>query len=539
MKKILLILLTLPILSFGQLPQLGDYFQGGIVFHVDTSQSTGLIVLDEEFYGNYKWGCIDYQMPGAFHDKIGKGMTNSLEIQENCLDTIQYNSGGSSEPSQNAANACLNFNHLGYGDWFLPSISELQLIYDMYGQSFVTGIGHNFQYSNGYYWSSTQTDNEDSWIVDFYDGDASGNYGKNNHIEIRPIRQFNIYGCKDELALNFDVLAEYEDNSVCNYSSESYQIISTEASTAISSLQQALDTWNTTIYLTEGWNMFGYSCPSSMDVSEAISNYNDKIIAVKANDGTLYLPEFSFNSIEELIPGFGYQIKLSEAIDDFNLCDWYVNDIPEDNIVSLQDSIELINSQIGCTDSVACNFDITHLYEDSSCEYPYEYYDCYGNELPQYQVGDFAQGGIVFYIDETGQHGLVAAMEDLESAYQWGCYGTEISGADGLVIGAGLQNTLDIVAGCSATNTAAYQSLNLTIENYSDWYLPSRDELVEILERIGQDSSIGNIGGFANIKYWSSSEIGSTTSWIVNFDSGTMSNQTKSDAFRARIIRSF
>jgi len=130
-------------------------------------------------------------------------------------------------------------------------------------------------------------------------------------------------------------------------------------------------------------------------------------------------------------------------------------------------------------------------------------------------------------------------MEDLESAYQWGCYGTEISGADGLVIGAGLQNTLDIVAGCSATNTAAYQSLNLTIENYSDWYLPSRDELVEILERIGQDSSIGNIGGFANIKYWSSSEIGSTTSWIVNFDSGTMSNQTKSDAFRARIIRSF
>ena len=42
-----------------------------------------------------------------------------------------------------------------------------------------------------------------------------------------------------------------------------------------------------------------------------------------------------------------------------------------------------------------------------------EGYDCEGNEITSYRVGDLAQGGIVFYVDETGQHGLVAALEDL------------------------------------------------------------------------------------------------------------------------------
>ena len=45
-------------------------------------------------------------------------------------------------------------------------------------------------------------------------------------------------------------------------------------------------------------------------------------------------------------------------------------------------------------------------------------------------------GGIVFYIDESGEHGLVAAMEDLGS-FAWGCQGSELAGADGTAIGTG------------------------------------------------------------------------------------------------------
>jgi hypothetical protein len=91
-------------------------------------------------------------------------------------------------------------------------------------------------------------------------------------------------------------------------------------------------------------------------------------------------------------------------------------------------------------------------------------------------LGENYQGGIIFYIDNTGQHGLIAALKD-QGYCQWGCTLTYISGADGSGIGAGSQNTIDIVNGCTENNTAAYICANLELNGYSDWFLPSKDEL--------------------------------------------------------------
>ena len=96
------------------------------------------------------------------------------------------------------------------------------------------------------------------------------------------------------------------------------------------------------------------------------------------------MPEFGFNGIGDFTPGYGYQIKLSEAIDSFSLCDWYVNDIPEDNIVSLQEENAVLQAELDsiqnvCTDSTACNYNSYHLNDDGSCEYAEQGYDCDGN----------------------------------------------------------------------------------------------------------------------------------------------------------------
>jgi hypothetical protein len=150
-----------------------------------------------------------------------------------------------------------------------------------------------------------------------------------------------------------------------------------------------------------------------------------------------------------------------------------------------------------------------------------------------------AEGGIVFYVDETGQHGFVAAMEDLEGTYEWGCYGEDLDGADGTSIGMGYQNTLDKVLGCSETPIAASEALAYESESYSDWYLPSKDELVEMYNTIGNGGSEGDIGGFNSNFYWSSSEFDNYFAWSVNFDNGGSGLPYKGDTGRVRVIRAF
>jgi hypothetical protein len=140
---------------------------------------------------------------------------------------------------------------------------------------------------------------------------------------------------------------------------------------------------NHSISLEMGWNMIGFTCIEPMNVATALVPIEANVLIVKDNVGNVYLPEFGFNGIESFKFGFGYQIKLIEAISDFSLCNWYVDDITEDNIISLQDSLQLINSQIGCTDSLACNYGLDKIYDDGSCEYPNQGFDCDGVLLPK------------------------------------------------------------------------------------------------------------------------------------------------------------
>ncbi len=330
------------------------------------------------------------------------------------------------------------------------------------------------------------------------------------------------------------------------------------ANDILDQLNQSFDAWNISIDLSAGWNMFGYGCPTSIDLVQGLSSHTELIAMVKDNNGSAYIPEFDFNGIGDLTPGFGYQIKVTEAIDGFSLCDWYVNDIPEDNIVSLQEENASLQAELdsiyGCTGSWACNYDVTASLDDGSCYNndlgcgcdtpgPIEGLDCEGNELTQ--VGDLAQGGIVFYVDETGQNGLVAAMQDLGS-YEWGCIFENVNGADGTSIGTGYQNTMDIVnQGCITENggiTAAQAALDAEINGYSDWYLPSKDELYEMYNTIGQGGPEGDIGGFGNIWYWSSSEDDSYSAWFVYFFNGNADDAGKGGedgAGRVRVIRAF
>jgi hypothetical protein len=77
---------------------------------------------------------------------------------------------------------------------------------------------------------------------------------------------------------------------------------------------------NIALSLSEGWNMIGYTCQESLNVIEAFSTVEDKIIIVKDNLGNSYLPDWEFNGIGDLEFAKGYQLKITEDISDFYFC---------------------------------------------------------------------------------------------------------------------------------------------------------------------------------------------------------------------------
>ena len=158
----------------------------------------------------------------------------------------------------------------------------------------------------------------------------------------------------------------------------------------------------------------------------------------------------------------------------------------------------------------------------------------YGNEVSftPLAIGSSYQGGIIFYLDGFGG-GLIAAPSEQSTGAKWGCQGTVITGADGTAIGTGNQNTIDIEAGCTTAGTAADICANLTLGGYSDWFLPSKDELNQMY------LNKAVIGGFTNNWYWSSTEIDFNTAWLQDFYDGIQFNFYKVYTYSVRAVRAF
>lgn len=169
------------------------------------------------------------------------------------------------------------------------------------------------------------------------------------------------------------------------------------------------------------------------------------------------------------------------------------------------------------------------------------------------KIGDFYGGGVIFYVNDTGQHGLIASLTDQSTGTQWynGVY--KATGATGAGIGAGITNTAIIVATQNSDNPngnfAAKLAADFSIQGdgmtpctgsadeicHGDWYLPSSQELhmLSLYQHI--------IGGFPSntTLYWSSTECDELCAYAVGIPAGGIGDLDKSNLYRVRAIRAF
>ena len=144
-----------------------------------------------------------------------------------------------------------------------------------------------------------------------------------------------------------------------------------------------------------------------------------------------------------------------------------------------------------------------------------------------YNIGDIVNGGVVFWLDSTGQHGLVVAMSDVATSVEWGCYGTDLPNVPnvsynggnpsglGAEIGDGFNNTNNILKDCPTAPAA------LAARSYGpDWFLPSTNELNQMYIN---KTTLEGVSGFTAFSYyyWSSTENHNGYAWLQSFCNGS------------------
>lgn len=182
---------------------------------------------------------------------------------------------------------------------------------------------------------------------------------------------------------------------------------------------------------------------------------------------------------------------------------------------------------------------------------PYAFYSgATATEVPLHYVGEFFGGGIVFYVDHTGQHGLILSVVEQSAASGWSDHPTTLIGATAQSDWDGQSNSAAIILQSTSASAAdlcdAYVNTDYGTGVYTDWYLPAIDQLCliyhakYIVNKALESDGNGVTVPLEKATYWSSTESTAISAWAYYFVTGTViGNDKLCTPVHVRAVRSF
>ena len=160
---------------------IGQEFGGGVIFHLfkDAQGVEHGLIVDKTDLSTNVWSNVNQIEIVPSAQSSWDGLSNSNAIV------------GQAGHTSSASALCLNLTNGGQSDWYLPSVQELNMLWNNYytvARS-LSQISGATQLQQAAYWSSTETGANGAWSCNFYNGFASS-LNKGNAAYVRAVRAF-------------------------------------------------------------------------------------------------------------------------------------------------------------------------------------------------------------------------------------------------------------------------------------------------------------------------------------------------------------
>ena len=358
---------------------------------------------------------------------------------------------------------------------------------------------------------------------------------------------YSIYGCMDSLAVNYDSTACFDDGSCLSCYAEinlqvdtcwgdsviistteldnvNYSWYNSNASTISESFEFGLGDWINDPSNSLDWTINSGSTPSTNTGPSDAYDGNNYIYTETSGGGSnsdayITSPILNFNHPITSNISFAYhlygssmgtlnfEISQDGGVSWLNIWSisgdqgdqWYVNTIDLSSYSSTTTGLFKVRFHAQTGNSYTSDMAIDNIV----------FTGINPVQSQSLSVGDYVESSVVFWVDPNiPQIGLGCYTSSITTA-EWGCQTITSTS-----IGTGLQNTLDIVSNCGPlpNNTSQYNAAEhchtYSSGNYSNWFLPSADELTEMWNNKDVINSVSLTEGgnsLGTLNHWSSS----------------------------------